>query len=118
MKYIKLYTGKDNQSHFEEMDSGPASKEILGYYSKEYPVSEMIFRDFEAGNFFDWHTAPQPQYIVYLEGEVEVQINSNEKRIFKAGDVLFATDLTGKGHISKTLTSGRSLIIKIDLSKI
>jgi quercetin dioxygenase-like cupin family protein len=111
MKIIKLFTGKDNHSHFEEIDTGPTTKEILGYYSHKFQVSEMMFRDFEPGAFFDWHNAPQCQYIVYLEGEVEVQ-TSSEKRVFKPGDVLFATDLTGKGHISKTLTYGKSLIIK------
>jgi hypothetical protein len=44
----------------------------LGDYSKTYPASGMIFRDAEPGLTFDWHNAPQPQYIIYLEGEVEI----------------------------------------------
>ena len=71
----------------------------------------MMFRDFEKGSSFDWHTAPQPQYIIYLEGEVEVEASGGEKRTFSPGDVLFATDLTGKGHITRTLTKGRSAIV-------
>ena len=87
------------------------TKQPLGNYSKKYPVTGMMFRDFKKGATFDWHTAPQPQYIIYLEGEVEVETSSGEKRTFKAGDILFATDLTGKGHITKTLTDGKSIII-------
>lgn len=111
MKITKLYTGEDQHSHFCEMDTGAATAEILGKYSAPYPVKNIFFRDFEPGAVYDWHNAPQPQYIVYLEGEVEVETSNGVKKTFKPGDVLFATDLTGKGHISRMLTKGRSLII-------
>lgn len=111
MKITKLYTGEDQHSHFMEMDTGPTTAEILGQYSAPYPVTSVLFRDFEPGATFDWHNAPQPQYIVYLEGQVEVEISNGVKKTFNPGDVLFATDLTGKGHISRMLTKGRSLVI-------
>jgi len=111
VKFIKLYTGKDNKSYFVEVDAGIETKQPLGDYSKKYPVTGMMFRHFEKGASFDWHNAPQPQYIIYLEGEVEVETSGGEKRVFKSGDVLFATDLAGKGHITRTLTKGRSVIV-------
>jgi quercetin dioxygenase-like cupin family protein len=112
MKITKLYTGNDGRSHFQEIDSGPASKEQLGMYSKPVNVTSMIFRDFQKGEFFDWHNAPEPQYIVYLEGEVEVEASGGGKKIFRPGDVLFVEDLTGAGHITRTLSKGRSVIVK------
>lgn len=111
MIITKLYSGDDGKSHFTDIDCGHDSLQPLGHYSKKFPASGIIFRDFEAGRVFDLHTAPQPQYIVYLEGEVEVSIPNGETRIFKAGDVLLATDTEGEGHISKMLTSGKSIII-------
>lgn len=111
MNIVKIYTGKDQKSHFEEMDSGATVKKELGFYSAPQPVTGLIFRDFLQGEFFNWHNAPQPQYIVYLEGEIEVEASSGEKRVFKPGDILFATDETGAGHITRSLSSGRSLII-------
>lgn len=111
MKIVKLATGKDNKSHFEELDCGHESQRPLGSYSKKYPVTGLMFREFKAGAKFDWHTAPQTQYIIYLEGEVEVEASDGEKRVFKAGDILLASDLTGKGHITKTLSNGRSVIV-------
>ena len=111
MKFTKLYTGEDNKSHFMEVDAGVETKQPLGNYSKKYPATGMMFRDFERGAAFDWHTAPQPQYIIYLEGEVEVEASSGEKRTFKPGDILFATDLKGQGHITRTLSKGKSIVI-------
>lgn len=111
MKYIRLFTGEDGKSYFAEVDAGFEKKLPLGNYSKTYDVKGMMFRDFEEGALFDWHTAPQPQYIIYLEGSVEVEASGGEKRIFRPGDILFAADVSGKGHITRTLTKGRSIII-------
>jgi hypothetical protein len=111
MIITKLFADNDGKSYFKEIDCGHESIQPLGFYSKKYPASGIIFRDFEAGNIFKQHNAPQPQYIIYLEGEVEVIASGGEKRIFKPGDVLFATDPAGEGHISKTLTKGKSIIV-------
>lgn len=70
-----------------------------------------MFRDFEPDMVYEMHNAPQPQYIIYLEGEVEVIASGGETRRFKPGDVLFATDTTGEGHVSRMLTNGRSVIV-------
>lgn len=111
MKITKLYTGEDNESHFCEIDTGPVTTQELGNYSKPFPATSVMFREFEEGKVFDWHNAPQPQYIIYLEGEVEIEIGCGEKKIFKQGEILFAADLTGRGHISKTIKKGKPLII-------
>jgi hypothetical protein len=112
MKIIKLYSEEnDGKSYFIEMDCGHDTMHALGVYSKKYPSTGIMFRDFEPGSVFDWHNAPQPQYIIYLEGQVEVEASGGEKRIFNPGDVLFATDLAGKGHITRTLTKGKSIVV-------
>ncbi len=111
MIITKLFTGADGKSYFEDIDCGHESIQPLGAYSKKYAASGIQFRDFVPGSVFEMHNAPQPQYIVYLEGEVEVIASGGETRKFKPGDVLFATDTEGEGHISKTLTKGRSVVI-------
>ena len=114
MKFVRLYTGEDSESHFQDVQVGVETLQPLGSYSKKFPVADLMFREFEAGNIFDWHPAPQSQYIIYLEGCVEVEVSNGEKRTFNAGDVLFADDLTGKGHVSRTLTKGRSIIVTVN----
>lgn len=111
MKFVKLYTGEDGRSHFEEVEAGVGMSNPIGSYSEKYPASGILFREFEEGAVFDWHNAPQPQYIIYLEGLVEVEVSNGVKRIFNPGDVLFATDITGEGHVTRTLTRGRSVIV-------
>lgn len=111
MKITKLYAGDDGESHFGEVAVNFSVIKELGQYSLPFPVRTMRFRAFGPDHFFDWHNAPEPQYIIYLEGEVSVEIGSGEKRIFKPGEVLFATDLKGRGHCSRTLSAGKSIIV-------
>ena len=113
-KITELYTESNGNSYFRDVIIPTTVKHLLGNYSEIIKVSGIMFRDFIPNSQFDWHTAPQEQYIVYLDGEVVVTSSGGETRIFKSGDILLAKDLTGKGHITKTLTYGRSLIIPLN----
>ena len=56
------------------------------------------FRRTPPGSFLEWHRAPRRQYVITLEGQVEIGLGDGSKRIFNPGDVLLADDLTGRGH--------------------
>ncbi len=45
--------------------------------------------------------APQKQYIVLLDGGVEIETSLGEKRKFQTGEILLLEDTTGKGHKTK-----------------
>lgn len=111
MQVVKLFTGQDNLSYFTETMIEFPIPHPLGHYSKKHAVENLIFREFEAGLLFDWHNAPQVQYVVYLAGAVEVEASGGEKRIFLPGDILLATDITGAGHVTRTLEKGRSVVV-------
>jgi quercetin dioxygenase-like cupin family protein len=51
---------------------------------------------------YHWHPAPQRQYIIMLEGELEVEAGDGTKRLFSPGDILLVEDTTGRGHRSRT----------------
>lgn len=114
MKITKLYTGQDNRSYFEDIKPPKDNLQALGLYSSLSPATGIMFRETLPHKEFDWHNAPRTQYIIYLEGEVEVQASGGETRIFKPGDILLATDLTGKGHISRSLSAGYAIIVTCD----
>jgi hypothetical protein len=111
MKLIELFTSTDNKSYFLEHEIDLAISHALGHYSKKYPVEHLMFREFEAGLVFDWHTAPQKQFILYLTGSVEIEASGGEKRVFSTGDALLVSDTVGAGHITKTVSAGQSIII-------
>ena len=54
------------------------------------------------------HPAAEPQWVVVLRGAIEVRVSDGTSRQFGPGDLLLATDTTGRGHI--TLTVGDTLV--------
>jgi len=113
MEITEIYT-REETSYFRTHSVQWEKQAKLGTYS--FPTNAKYFRlrKFDKGLFYDWHTAPRSQYIIYLEGEVEVIASGGEKKIFHAGDILFANDLSGIGHTSKTIQPGKALIIVAD----
>lgn len=96
---VRLYTGKDGQSHFEDLEL-PAQP--LGR-SPLQPAKGISFTSFEPGHFMDWHPAPRRQYVITLAGQWEIEVGDGTKRRLGPGDVLLAEDVTGKGHTTRVV---------------
>ena len=97
MQVVRVYTGDDGESHFEELE---LPYEAIGDAQRTAMQSAtgIQFRRAEVGNFQDFHIAPRRQYVITLEGQAEIGLGDGTKRIFNPGDVLLADDLTGRGH--------------------
>src|SRR5215469_9737080 len=46
----------------------------------------------------DWHPAPARQFVLFLEGSLEVEVSNGQRRRLGQGAILFVEDTTGKGH--------------------
>ena len=64
---------------------------------------------------YDFHNAPDRQYIVLLEGGVEIETSLGKKRTFETGSILLVEDTTGKGHKTKNIEPKlrKSIFIKL-----
>ena len=116
MTIVRLYTGADNQSHFEDVRIALKSGGKIGFMSELMKATGIVFRETSGDYNYDFHTAPRRQYVVNLEGEVEIEVGDGTKRILRSGDVLLAEDTTGQGHISRAVAGKprKSLFITID----
>ena len=61
-------------------------------------ATDFGFVRLPSGPMLDWHPAPRKQFVMVLEGIMEVEAGDGETRRFQAGDVLLVTDTDGKGH--------------------
>ena len=113
MKITVLATGKDNKSYFSEETLLTLHKQPLGNYSIPFTSEGVQFREFEDGLLYPMHNAPKEQYIVYLEGAVQVRASGGEIKTFSAGDILLVKDTAGEGHESLTVSAGRALIVPV-----
>ncbi|MCP4714939.1 MAG: hypothetical protein GY868_07470 [Deltaproteobacteria bacterium] len=101
MKITRLFTGTDNESHFEDIDIALENKGAIGKLSATTRASGIIFRETDGDYNYDWHNAPCRQYVIMLEGTVEIEVGDGTRRNFGPGDILLAEDTTGHGHRSR-----------------
>lgn len=116
MKVLRIYTGADNKSHFEDLLVPMKDSGKIGFMSELTKATGVVFRETSGDYNYDFHPAPRRQYVVNLEGEVEIEVGDGTRRILRTGDILLAEDTTGQGHISRAVAGKprRSLFITLD----
>ena len=116
-KIARLYTGADQQSHFEDIEVPMGLFELGTLRSLKTPVFQVdnfVFRENALDSTLDFHNPPRRQMVVTLFGAVEISVSDGDSRIFGPGDTLFAEDLTGAGHRARELLGPRrSMIIAV-----
>jgi quercetin dioxygenase-like cupin family protein len=116
IRVVRIYTGPDNQSHFEDIEVPLKDAGKVGFLSEVVNATGVVFRVTTGEYNYDFHPAPRRQYVVNLEGEVEIEVGDGTKRILRTGDILLAEDTTGQGHISRAVAGKprKSLFILLD----
>ena len=116
MRIHNLYTDASGQSHFRDIEVEWVEETRSGKLSKRLPATGIIFREVPPTYDLDWHPAPRRQYIINLDGGVEITASDGEKRVIGAGEVLLVEDISGKGHLSKAIAGKirHSIFVPID----
>lgn len=99
----KIYNDSHGDSHFEDIAIPLNDAGSIGFLSDAVSAKEIIFREVEPSFDYDFHTAPQRQYIILLDGEIEIETSLGDKRQFCAGEILLVEDTNGKGHKTRNL---------------
>ena len=103
MRITRVYASSDGESHFDEIDVPLRDAGEIGMLSEPVPARHVIFRENSADYDYDWHHAPQRQYIALLDGHIEIEVSDGERRQFRGGEILLMEDTTGIGHRTKTV---------------
>ena len=111
----RVYSDSNGDSHFEDIEIPLREAGNIGKLSDTLPAKGIIFREVEPSYDWNFHTAPQKQYIILLDGIIEIETSLGEKRIFKGGEILLVEDITGKGHKTKNLQAEKRKSIFITL---
>jgi hypothetical protein len=116
MKIARLYTGEDNESHFEDIEMPLEDKGAIGMLSRPLQASGIIFRETGSDYDYTWHPAPRRQFVIMLEGSVDIEVWGGATRRFGPGDILLAEDTGGRGHISRAVdgTARKSIFVTLD----
>jgi hypothetical protein len=100
-RYTRLYADADGATHFEDVVA-PGRQEGHTTVTDAIPLSAMIMRHVvhSEGDAVR-HNAPRRQFIVHLEGAVEVEASDGERRRFGPGDLVLVEDVEGAGHVTQ-----------------
>ena len=113
--YTRLYSDSEGESRFEDVKIDLADKGPVGYLSARFGVKDIQFRLNGPAYNWDFHNAPARQFIMLLDGEIEITTSLGEIRKFSGGDILLVEDTTGKGHRTRNVRQQvrRSVFIRL-----
>ena len=98
MKIIRVYSGGDGESHFEDVTPEEMTKIV-----NRVGAGGITLGLRPSPSFSDYHNAPRRQYVVNLSGTAEFECADGTKWQMEPGDILVAEDLEGNGHIARSL---------------
>jgi hypothetical protein len=111
----RLYTGPDGQSYVEEFEAKFTLGDGLAAY-KLLANSGAELRRAPPGRVADWHTAPRRQYVITLSGHGELEVAGGKKIQVGPGSINLVEDVTGKGHITRTVGNEDRVTIQIPVT--
>lgn len=106
MHYVRLYADQEGETHFEqvtleqnEADYRPPAP--LMFVSHAYPASALQFLRMPPGWTGESIHPPEHQFMLCLQGRLEVTASDGEKHTFGPGAAILMEDTSGKGHRSR-----------------
>jgi hypothetical protein len=103
MKLVRIYTGDDGRSHFEDVPIDLIDQGAMGRISKLWKGRGVLFREVDGDYDLGFHNAPRRQLVVNLTGSVDIELGDGTVRRIGPGEILLAEDTTGQGHISRAV---------------
>ncbi len=78
--------------------------------SETFKVDSIFFRETPEGHVEDLHKAPRRQLIFLTSGLLELETSEGRRYLCRPGDLIFAEDRQGKGHITRSLRDVRGFV--------
>jgi len=100
MGTFRLYTAADGQGRIETI-----AVDRQADWLKGLPATQISFNVWPVGRFLDWHPAPRRQFVIILQGQLEIGLGDGSKHVFGPGDARLVEDTTGQGHTTRVVSS-------------
>lgn len=89
----------------ESLECRPAPGSASARLTMFMPAENIAFLHLPSDYRSDWRPAPRKQYVLVLDGALEVEAGTGEKRVFRPGSILLVTDTTGRGHRTSVVSA-------------
>lgn len=108
MRIFRIFTRDSGDSAIEirEVPMSRAERPM----SDTFKCSAIFFRETPEGHVQDFHNAPRRQLIFLTSGLLELESSEGRRFVCRPGDLIFAEDMQGKGHITRSLRDVRGFV--------
>ena len=93
----ELYTGEDGRARFRDRPLPLAEGTPMTRLSALAPSSGWQFRRSPVGFASDVHCTTAPQWLVVLQGQMEIGLQDGSSRVFGPGDHFYSADTLPEG---------------------
>lgn len=97
-RWIRIFTGDDDQSHFSVSEIEWNDTQALNAISKSEQAKTISCEETAEGASLDWHNVLHRQYVITLSGRPELETRTGARQVLEPGDILPAEDTSGGGH--------------------
>ena len=96
---VILFTGPDGRAQFREEALALSEGTPAAMLSPLCPSSGYQFRHSPVGFRSEFHCTGVPQWLVVLQGQMEIGLQDGSTRVFSAGDSFFSDDTLPVGAV-------------------
>jgi hypothetical protein len=97
IRCIRLWSGEDGQSHFEEGGIKLTAGARGDALSDAFSIEALSVHETETDPKLGWHTDAARQLVITLSGELAFETQDGTFQL-APGDILFTEETSGKGH--------------------
>ena len=107
MRVVRIYTTGTGNSAIEVREVPMTGARPM---SATFQAGALFFRETPEGHVQDLHNAPRRQLIFLTSGLLELESSEGTRFVCRPGDLIFAEDTQGKGHITRSLRDVRGFV--------
>jgi hypothetical protein len=108
MRVFRIFTTEAGESAVEirQVPMTGAARPM----SETFGCNAIFFRETPEGHVQNLHNAPRRQLIFLTSGILEIEASEGKRTVCLPGDLIFAEDMQGKGHITRSLRDVRGFV--------
>jgi mannose-6-phosphate isomerase-like protein (cupin superfamily) len=118
LNYTRLGVDQSGDTYFKE-ESIELNQRPSGFMVSPAESSEIVrfFKAKPGWEMLELHYAPDRQYLLVMQGILEIQCSTGKMKKFGPGSVLFVEDTYGKGHRTRNAGEKDLILVWISVEK-
>jgi hypothetical protein len=115
---VRLYTDDAGHTTFADLElpgsEVPSDGQTRSHVLRDVPATTVnVVELLEWRPRLELHPPPRRQWVIILQGAMEIATTSGERRRFGPGDCLLAEDMHGRGHWTEDVGEDRLVTLNI-----